>query len=78
MPLLWVGVALVVLRGFEIGPFANLSWWWPVGVLAAAAIWFEWFERRLGRDRRQVAMLETERRRRERVERMFGVRRPRR
>lgn len=76
MVLLWIGVALVLLRWLEIGPFADLSWWWPIGVLAVAVAWFEGLERLFGRDRRQVEMLETERRRKERVAEMFDVRRP--
>jgi small Trp-rich protein len=78
MVLLWIGVALVLLRWLEVGPFAQLSWWWPVAALAGAALWFERLERFFGKDRRQMEMLEAERRRRERVAREFDVRRPRR
>lgn len=78
MVLLWIGIALALLRWAEVGPFAGLSWWWPIGVLAAAAMWFEGLERLFGRDRRQVEMLETEKRRRQRVAKMFDLRRPRR
>ena len=78
MVLLWIGVALVLLRWLEVGPFAVLSWWWPIGVLAVAVVWFEGLERLCGRDRRQLELLETEQRRRKRLAEMFGLRRPRR
>jgi small Trp-rich protein len=46
-------VALSILRYFEVGPFANLSWWWIAGLFAIAFIWFEFIERMLGRDKRK-------------------------
>jgi len=55
MPLIILLAALVALRYFEIGPFANMSWWWPIGVAAVAFIWFEFVERLLGLDKRQAA-----------------------
>jgi small Trp-rich protein len=54
MPLLWIGLLLVLLRWFEIGPFATLSWWWVLAPLGAAALWFEGLEKFFGLDRRQV------------------------
>lgn len=46
--------ALCVLRYFEIGPFANLSWWWITGLMVMAFIWFEFIERMLGLDKRKA------------------------
>ena len=46
-------VVLSILRYFEIGPFANLSWWWIGGLFAVTFIWFEFIERMLGLDKRK-------------------------
>jgi small Trp-rich protein len=47
-------VGLSILRYFEIGPFATLSWWWIIGLFAFAFIWFEFIERMLGLDKRKA------------------------
>ena len=39
---------LSVLRFFEIGPFASLSWWWIAALFVAAFVWFEYIEKMLG------------------------------
>jgi small Trp-rich protein len=41
MPLLVVGIALAVLRFFEFGPFAKLSWWWVALPFVLVVIWWE-------------------------------------
>ncbi len=71
MPLLWIGLLLVLLKWLEVGPVAQLSWWWILAPLAAAAVWFEWLERLFGFDRRQVDAVEWEKRRKDRVARQF-------
>lgn len=71
MYLLWIGVVLVLLRYLELGPVADVSWWWILTPLAAAFLWFEVFERMFGRDRRQVESIEWENRRKERVAQQF-------
>lgn len=71
MPLLWIGVVLVLLRYLELGPLAEVSWWWILAPLAAAALWFEVLEKLFGRDRRQVESIEWENRRKERVAQQF-------
>ncbi len=63
-------VALIILRYFEIGPFANLSWGWIVGLMAIAFIWFEFIERMLGLDKRK-AHEQLEKARKERVKNTF-------
>jgi len=70
MPLIILIVSLSILRYFEIGPFAGLSWWWIGGLLLIAVIWFEFIERMLGLDRRK-ADEQMEKARRERVKRTF-------
>jgi len=54
MWLLWLGVALIVLKLLEISVFATLSWWWIALVFGLAMIWFEVFERRLGLDKKKA------------------------
>jgi len=51
---LWVGVALIALKMFEISVFTNLSWWWITAVFALALLWFEVVERRLGLDKKKA------------------------
>ncbi len=63
-------VALTILRYFEIGPFADISWWWIVGLMALAFIWFEFIERMLGLDKRK-AHEQLEKARKERVKNTF-------
>jgi small Trp-rich protein len=62
--------ALSVLRFFEIGPFADLSWWWISALFVLAVLWFEYIEKMLGLDKRR-AHDETENARRKRVESSF-------
>jgi len=72
MILVWAGVALVLLKILEVGPLADVSWWWILAPLAAAIVWFEWLEKLFGRDRRKVEHLEWEQRRKERVAAQFA------
>ncbi|MFC7298923.1 TIGR04438 family Trp-rich protein [Herminiimonas aquatilis] len=70
MPLIIIIVLLSALKYFEVGPLENLSWWWIVGLFAVAFLWFEFFERMLGRDKRQ-AHEQLEKARKERVKKTF-------
>lgn len=70
MPLIILIVALSVLKYLELGFFANLSWWWIAGLMAAAFIWFEFIERMLGLDKRK-AHEQMEKMRAERVSKAF-------
>ncbi len=65
MPMIIVILLLVILRYFEVWRFAELSWWWIVGLMLFAFIWFEFIEKLLGLDKRKVHN-EDERRRKER------------
>lgn len=62
--------ALSVLRFLEIGPFADLSWWWIGALFVLAFLWFEYIEKMLGLDKRR-AHDESDQSRRKRVESMF-------
>lgn len=70
MPLIVIIVLLSILRYFEVGPFANLSWWWIGGLLGVAFIWFEFIERLFGLDKRK-AHEQLEKARKERVTKTF-------
>ncbi|NMM29248.1 MAG: TIGR04438 family Trp-rich protein [Glaciimonas sp.] len=53
MPLIIAIVLLSLLKYFEVAFFANLSWWWIVGLMAIAFVWFEFVEKMLGLDKRR-------------------------
>jgi small Trp-rich protein len=78
MWMLWLGLALLVLKLAEIGPFATLSWWWVVLPFVGSFIWFELFEKRLGLDKKK-AFDELDRAKQERIKKaMEQAKRPRR
>ncbi|MBA5608219.1 TIGR04438 family Trp-rich protein [Duganella sp. FT3S] len=70
MPLILLIVALVGLRYFEVWRFAQLSWWWIVGLMVFAFIWFEFLEPMLGLDKRKAHNVD-EQRRKDRVKQSF-------
>jgi small Trp-rich protein len=70
MPLIIAIVSLSILRFFEIGPFARLSWWWISGLILLAFIWFEIIESLFGLDKRK-ANKEQEKARLERIKKAF-------
>lgn len=63
-------VLLTVLKYFEVGPLASLSWWWIAGLFVVAFIWFEFAERMFGLDKRK-AHEQLEKARQERVKKTF-------
>jgi len=70
MPFVWIGVLLIVLKWFELGPVATWSWWAILAPLAIAFAWFEVLEPLLGFDKRR-ADDEFAEMRRVRIERQF-------
>ena len=70
MPLILAIIGLIALRYFEIGPFADMSWWWVVAAMFGAFVWFEFIERLLGLDKRD-AHDKLEKARQERVKNNF-------
>jgi small Trp-rich protein len=70
MPLIIIIVALALLRYFEIGPVADLSWWWIVGLFGLAFLWFEFLEKLLGLDKRKADQ-QTEKARKDRIRKTF-------
>lgn len=72
MILIVAGVLLVVLKLLEVGPVADLAWWWVLSPLLLAFVWFELLEKPLGFDKRKADHLEWEQRRKERVAASFA------
>lgn len=70
MFLVWIGVALLIARWFELGPLAGVSWWWILSPLVVAFIWFELIESRFGFDKHKQHG-DADRARRDRVEAQF-------
>ena len=70
MPLIFVIALLCILRYFEVGPVATMSWWWIVGLMFVAFIWFEFVERIFGLDKKK-AHDESEKAREARVKKTF-------
>jgi small Trp-rich protein len=68
MWILYVGLVLLVSKLLDLGPLADLSWWWVVLPFVLALIWWEVFERRFGLDKKK-AFDELDRAKKERVAR---------
>ena len=54
MWLIWVGVALIILKVLEISVFGELSWWWITLPFFVGFLWFELVEKRLGLDKKKA------------------------
>ena len=74
MPLIILIALLVGLRYFEVWRFAELSWWWIVGAMFAAFIWFEFIEKMLGLDKKKEHNVD-EQRRKDRIKQTFDKKR---
>jgi small Trp-rich protein len=61
------------LRGLEVWRFADLSWWYIVGLMVFAFIWFEFIEKVLGLDKKKEHHIQ-DKRRQARVDQAFGRR----
>lgn len=42
MYFLGVGCLLLILKVLELGPVAQLSWWWVMLPFALAVVWWSW------------------------------------
>lgn len=54
MWMIWLGTILVVVRFFEIGWFASLSWWWVAVPFALAFVYFEVLEPMFSLDKKKT------------------------
>ena len=70
MILIYLIIALGALRYFEVWKFADMSWWYVIGLMAFAFVWFEYIEKIFGLDKRKTHN-EDEKRRKERVRKAF-------
>ena len=70
MPLIIIIALLVGLRYFEVWRFAEISWWYIVGLMVFAFIWFEFIEKMLGLDKKKEHNVD-EQRRKDRIKQTF-------
>lgn len=70
MPIIILFVVLGVLKYFEVWKFADMSWWWVIGLMVFAFIWFEYVEKIFGLDKKK-AHNEDEKRREARKQQAF-------
>jgi small Trp-rich protein len=70
MPLIIIIALLVGLRYFEVWRFAEISWWYIVGLMVLAFIWFEFIEKMLGLDKQKEHNVD-EQRRKDRIKQTF-------
>jgi len=70
MKILLPVVLLYILKLLDLSFMENISWWWINGLGLFAFLWFEFFERMLGLDKRKDEMLH-EKMRKERLKRSF-------
>ena len=70
MPLIIIIALLVGLRYFEVWRFAEISWWYIVGLMVFAFIWFEFIEKLLGLDKKKAHNVD-EQRRKDRIKQSF-------
>ena len=54
MWVLAVGVVLLLMKGFDVGPVAHWSWWVVLLPFAIALLWFEVIEPYFGFDRKKA------------------------
>ncbi len=74
MPLIILIALLIGLRYFEVWRFAEMSWWYVVGLMVFAFVWFEFIEKILGLDKKKEHNVD-EQRRKDRVKNAFTSKR---
>ncbi|MBC7684643.1 MAG: TIGR04438 family Trp-rich protein [Bdellovibrionales bacterium] len=62
MPIILLFLALGLLKYFEVWKFTEMSWWWVIGLMVVAFIWFEWVEKIFGLDKKKAHNLDEQRR----------------
>lgn len=71
MPLIIIIAILTLLKYLEVEFLSSISWWWIVGLMFIAFLWFEFFERMLGLDQHK-ADTQTEMMKKQRLKRQFN------
>ena len=77
MILILLLVLLLLLKLADVWVFAAMSWWWIAAAALFVFLWFEFFERMLGLDKRRKQQ-HYEKIREERVKRAFDKKKSRR
>ncbi len=54
MILILLTITLAALKFFDVSFMDNVSWWWIVGLFFVTFVWFEFFERLLGLDKKKA------------------------
>jgi small Trp-rich protein len=72
MFLLGIAVLVLLLKFFEVGPFAQWDWWWVAGIFGLSFLWFEFGERIFGIDKKRRAQDGLDKARKERIEAVMG------
>lgn len=70
MPIILLILLLGGLKFFEVWRFAEMSWWWVIGLMGVAFVWFEYVEKIFGLDKKKAHDLDRQRRE-ERVKNQF-------
>ena len=71
MPIILLILALSLLKYFAVWRFSEMSWWWVIGLMIIAFIWFEFVEKIFGLDKKK-AHNEDEARRKARLQNTFN------
>ena len=58
MYLLLIGILGLVLKYLEMGPVANLSWWWVFFPFALAVAWWSWADASGYTKRKEIEKME--------------------
>lgn len=76
MGFLIAGLGLLILKYFEIGFVADLSWWWVLAPFAAALAWWAWADSTGYTKRRMMEKMEQKKQTRiDRQREMLGIKR---
>ncbi len=67
MYLLGLGLILLVMKYFGLGPVAAWAWWWVLSPFGLAVLWWSWAD--WSGHTKKVAMAKMDKRRQERIER---------
>ena len=70
MPIIIIIALAVALKLLEVWKFVDLSWWYIVGLMGVAFIWFEFVEKIFGLDKRKAHNVDAQRRK-DRVKQTF-------
>ncbi len=70
MPLIILIALLCLLKYLEVEFLESLSWWWIIGLAIFTFLYFEFFERMLGLDKRREN-IHFEKMKKERIKRTF-------